>query len=398
MEKRNSGRNKPRPHKKYTPLQLQLGRELSDREAALGLESCNAMNLAACEEKLKSAQEFSSTKKVLELESLLQDKHSNLKGRFSAAVAMADTGGEEEALQLLRSLDPYSAYLPALDDEILRIEKAYADTLIRDGLRLLDFKNWGSAENLFQRAVELHRDDPRIPAVQNRVERGRQAYELAARAESEATEGAFEAAMSTILEAIEGYPEGRDLEAIKERIANQWVDHLESRVEFFSRNRDSFADARNTVNTLDRIRRLNPEHPLLSARQRDAAERFGSCSLQKAMTLTEFGDPAFIGTAFILLLSAQSRLGPDIVLPSQVKDAGSLFNRKRASQLVLSVEDLTGTPRIFVDAVSARLLHRAESLALPDLRIRTKESYQGSPDEDPSSRTSGPTGNRRRRF
>ena len=392
LEKRNSGRNKPRPHKKYTPLQLQLGRDLSDREAALGLEACNAMDLGACEEKLQSAQEFSSTERVLELESLLQDKHSTLKGRFSAAVAMADMGSAEEALQQLRSLDPYSAYLPALDDQILRIEQACADTLIRDGLRLLDFKNWGSAEDLLQRAAELHRDDSRIAAAQNRVERGRQAYELAARAEGEATEEAFEAAMSTILRAIEGYPEGRDLEAIKERIANQWVDHLGSKVEFFSRNRDSFDDARNTVNTLDRIRSLNPEHPLLLARQRDAAERLGSCSLQKAMTLTEFGDPTFIGTAFLLLLSAQSRLGPAIVLPSQVKDAGSLFNRKRASQLVLSVEDLTGTPRTFVDAVSARLQHRAESLGLPDLRIRTKQSYQGSPDEDPEFQDFRPDG------
>ena len=392
LEKRNSGRKKPRPHKKYTPLQLQLGHTLADREAALGLEACDAMDLGACEEKLKSAQEFSSTEKVLELESLLQDKHSTLKRRFSAAAAMADTGGEEEALQLLRALDPSSAYLPALHDEILRIEKVYADTLIQDGLRLLDFKNWGSAENLFQRAAELRTDDTRIPAAQNRVERGRQAYELAARAESEATEGAFKAAMSTIRSAIDGYPEGRDLEAIKERIVNQWVDHLGLRVEFFSRNRDSFADARNTVNTLDTIRRLNPEHPLLSARQRDAAERFGSCSLQKAMTLTEFGDPAFIGTAFLLLLGAQSRLGPDIVLPSQVKDAGSLFNRKRASQLVLSVEDLTGAPPTFVDAVSARLQHMAESLGLPDLRIRTKESYRESPDEDPEFQDFRPDG------
>ena len=262
----------------------------------------------------------------------------------------------------------------------------------RDGLRLLDFKNWDSAKDLLQRAAELHGDDSRIGAAQNRAERGRQAYKLAARAESEATEGVFEAAMSTILGAIEGYPEGRDLEAIKARISNQWVDHRGSKVEFLSRNRDSFADARNTVNTLDRIRRLNPEHPLLLARQQDAAERFGSCSLQKAMTLTEFGDPTFIGTAFLLLLSAQSRLGPAIVLPSQVKDAGSLFNRKRASQLVLSVEDLAGTPRTFVDAVSARLQHRAESLGLPDLRIRTKESYQASPDEDPEFQDFRPDG------
>ena len=139
---------------KYTPLQLQLGHTLADREAALGLEACDAMDLGACEEKLKSAQEFSSTEKVLELESLLQDKHSTLKRRFSAAAAMADTGGEEEALQLLRALDPYSAYLPALHDEILRIEKVYADTLIQDGLRLLDFKTGAVLKTCF--SVQLN--------------------------------------------------------------------------------------------------------------------------------------------------------------------------------------------------------------------------------------------------
>ena len=198
--------------------------------------------------------------------------------------------------------------------------------------------------------------------------------------------------MSTILEAIESYPEGRDLEAIKETIANRWVDNLASRVEFFSRNRDSFTDARNMVNTLDKIRKLNPEHPVLFDRERGAAENFGSSSLQRSMALTELGDPAFIGTAFLLLLSAESRLGPAIVLPSQVKDAGSLFNRKRASQLVLSVEDLTGTPRTFVDAVAARLQHTSESLGLPDLRIRTKENYQLSTDEDPEFQDFRPDG------
>lgn len=392
LEKRSAGRNQARPHKKYTPLQLQLGRELADREAALGVEGCNAMDLEACEEQLKSAQEFASTERVRELEALLQEKRSSLQGRFSAAVALAETGGEEEALQELRSLAPHSDHLPALDDEILRIEKAYVDTLIRDGLKLLAFKNWGSAEDLLQRAAAVGSDDPRIAPAQNRVERGRQAYELAARAESEAQEGSFEAATSTILAGIESYPEGRDLEAIKETIANRWVDHLATRVEFFSRNRDSFSDARNMVNTLDKIRRLNPEHPVLLDREREAAESFGSCSLQRAMALTEFGDPTFIGTAFILLLSAESRLGPAIVLPSQVKGAGSLFNRKRASQLVLSVEDLTGTPLTFADAVSARLQHTAESLGLPDLRIRTKASYQGSPDEDPEFQDFRPDG------
>ena len=392
LEKRNAGRSQPRPHKKYTPLQLQLGRELADREAALGVEACNAMNLQACEERLKSAREFTSTEKVRKLAALLQEKHSTLKGHFSSAVAMAETGGEDEALKGLRSLAPYSDYLPALDDEIFRIEQAYADTLIRDGLKLLDFKNWGKAEDLFQRAAALGRDDPRIATALDRVERGRKAYELAARAHNEATEESFAAAMSTILEAIESYPEGRDLEAIKERIANRWVDHLASRVEFFSRNRDSFTDARNMVNTLDKIRKLNPEHPVLFDRERGAAENFGSSSLQRSMALTELGDPAFIGTAFLLLLSAESRLGPAIVLPSQVKDAGSLFNRKRASQLVLSVEDLTGTPRTFVDAVAARLQHTSESLGLPDLRIRTKENYQLSTDEDPEFQDFRPDG------
>ena len=392
LEKKSAGRSQPRPHKKYTPLHRQLGRELADREAALGVEGCNAMDLESCEEQLKSAQEFASTGRVLELAALLQEKLSTLKVRFAAAVAMAETGGEGEALKELRSLAPYSDYLPAVDDQILRIERAYADTLIRDGLKLLDFKNWGNAEDLFQRAAAVGGDDPRIATAQNRVERGRQANELAARAESEAAEGSFEAAMSTILEAIEGYPEGRDLEAVKETIAKHWVDHLASRVEFFSRNRDSFSDARNRVNTLDKIRRLNPDHPVLSDRERDAAENFGSSSLQRAMALTEFGDPAFVGTAFILLLSAESRLGPAIVLPSQLKDAGSLFNRKRASQLVLSVEDLTGTPRTFADAVSARLQYTSESLGLPDLRIRPKASYQGSPDEDPEFQDFRPDG------
>ena len=189
LEKRNAGRSQPRPHKKYTPLQLQLGRELADREATLGVEACNAMNLQACEERLKSAREFTSTEKVRKLAALLQEKHSTLKGHFSSAVSMAETGGEEEALKGLRSLAPYSDYLPALDDEIFRIEQAYADTLMRDGLKLLDFKNWGKAEDLFQRAAALGRDDPRIATALDRVERGRKAYELAARAPNEGHRG-----------------------------------------------------------------------------------------------------------------------------------------------------------------------------------------------------------------
>ncbi len=395
LQKRDSGRDKPKPHKKYTPLRLQLGRDLADREAALGLRSCNAMDLAACAEKLQSAQQFSSTQKVDQLESLLREKHSTLERSFSSAVAKAEAGSEEEALEKLRSMAPYSAYLPSLDEEILRIETTYANSLLRDGLTLLDFKNWDSAEDLFRRALQLNADDPRIAAAESRAERGRRSYELAAKAEDQAAQGAFKAAMDTIGIALDGYPEGGDLEPIKESIASQWVDHLASSVESFSRLHDSFTQARDTVNALDMIRSLNPEHPILSARQRDAAERLGSFSLQKAMSLTEFGDPTFIATAFVLLLNAQSRLGPAIVLPSQVKDAGSLFNRKRASQLVLSVEDLTGAPRTFSDAVSARLQHVSESLGLPDLRIRSREGYRGSPDEDPEFQDFRPDGKSR---
>ncbi len=395
LRKRDSGRDKPKPHKKYTPLRVQLGRDLADREAALGLRSCNAMDLAACAEKLQSAQQFSSTQKVDQLKSLLREKHSTLERSFSSAVAKAEAGSEEEALEKLRSMAPYSAYLPSLDEEILRIETTYANSLLREGVTLLDFKNWDSAEDLFRRARQLNADDARITAAESRAERGRRSYELAAKAEDQAAQGAFKAAMDTIRMALDSYPEGGDLEAVKESIASQWVDHLASSVETFSRHHDSFTQARDTVNALDMIRSLNPEHPILAARQRDAAERLGSFSLQKAMSLTEFGDPTSIATAFVLLLNAQSRLGPAIVLPSQVKDAGSLFNRKRASQLVLSVEDLTGAPRTFSDAVSARLQHVSESLGLPDLRIRTRDGYRGSPDEDPEFQDFRPDGKSR---
>ena len=233
LQKRDSGRDKPKPHKKYTPLRLQLGRDLADREAALGLRSCNAMDLAACAEKLQSAQQFSSTQKVDQLESLLREKHSTLERSFSSAVAKAEAGSEEEALEKLRSMAPYSADLPSLDEEILRIETTYANSLLWDGLTLLDFKNWDSAEDLFRRALQLNADDPRIAAAESRAERGRRSYELAAKAEDQAAQGAFKAAMDTIGIALDGYPEGGDLEPIKESIASQWVDHLASSVKSF---------------------------------------------------------------------------------------------------------------------------------------------------------------------
>ncbi len=393
LEKRNSKAKKPKPHKKYTPLHDELEKQLADREAAVGFQACNGMDLETCEKQIAAAKAFATTTRVRRLEALLREKNSQLVDRFSAALKLAETGGEEDALRELQSLLPFSDSLPGIEDEMIRIRRVYCDSLIRDGQRLIEFKNWESAEALLERASKVSPNNEQMQTVQDRLERGRRAYELALQAETQLQQESFEAATMRIREALQTYPEGaQDLEPIRQRIAGLWVDQLALQMEIVTRNPHSFGEARDTVNTLDQISGLDPGHPILESRWNEASERLGSSSLQRAMFLTEDGDPSRIGTAFALLLNAQTRLGNAVVLPSQVKDAASLFNRKRASQLILSVEDLTGAPRAFVEAVSARLQHTAESLGLPDLRIRAKKEYYEAPGEDPEFQDFRPDG------
>lgn len=388
--KRNRGRKKPKPHKVYTPLFRQLSANLADREALRGIEACNRMDLDTCRDQISKARNFQNTEKVAELEALLNANISELEGRFSAAKKQADGGEYDSSLKTLKSLNRFRDYLPELDSEIGKVRSLFVEALVRAGGLQLEARRWDDAESSFQRALAEDPGNPKAKLALEKAGRGRQADEIAKDAAARLSEKAFNEAVSRVDEAIEIYPEAEYLVRLKERISKSWVDDLAVTVPRLLNGVDTFENARDAKLSLAKIAELEPSHALVSSRLAQAEEAFAWSCLQRA--LIEGDNPARMASAYAMAITAQRRLGPNVVRQEQVKDAASRFNRKRASQLVLSVENLTGAPEDFLEAVFARTLHSIENMAMPDLRVRTRDQYSRSPDEDPEFQDLRPDG------
>src|SRR5262249_25767563 len=123
-----------------------------------------------------------------------------------------------------------------------------------------------------------------------------------------------------------------------------------------------------------------------------ASEDFGANLLQRASEFADLLDNSKLATASMMKVKAQNLLSPATVKPEEVKDVIASFNRRRSSQIVFSVEDLSGADQVFVQTVVGRAKSALESAELPDLRIRSLDEYRKSPNDDPIVKGFSPDG------
>ncbi len=386
LEKRNAGRSKPKPHKKYTPAFENLKKALADREAAAGLSACERGDLALCQAKLRSATDYASTARTGDLETRFARSLDEIRGRLSAgvedarkAIAAVDYKRVEEALAKLEGLHAYAAYLPNLDSSIRSLLEEYFRRLVAEGGQQIANRDWDRAEAAFRAAQKLRPDLAEPKLGLDNVAAGRAADGFHARALALAQEGSYAEALHWIGKAQSAYPGGDYLAAARKRIESAWVDFMAPQIPGLAA-RQTFEGALKASVYLGRIAALDPGNPVLQYRP-EVESTFGYGAYDLGLNLS--GMIPYMATAYVMLLNAQMRLSSNTVPLASLKSAASDFNRKRASQLLISVENLTAAPESFRDAVAALSSHTVENFALPDLRVRGLDQYYQSPDEDP---------------
>lgn len=379
-EQKNRGR--PKPHNKYSPMLDAVNTELADRTALSGMEMCESMALEECEAALEKAADYARSPRVVELEQRFGKGLAEVRRRLDDALALAQHNRFDDALSALEALQPFSRYLPDLVEHTEQTRKQYGRYLVAQGFAALNGYRWADASANFSRALAFEENKDDALRGLEAVERGKEADALAVLAAENLRVNRFEDAMGAIEAARAKYPESPKFNPLREEIADKWAASIVQSVPALMLARGSFRASRDAYLLLQRLGGLNPAHPL-RGRMNEARSAFGTAALTRALELEVPGDFSRVASALALKINAGRLLGEGVVPEEELKTTAHGFHRKRAAQLILSVENLAGAPGDFESLVMLRTRHAIEGLGLPDLRMRTREEYLASPDEDP---------------
>lgn len=373
---------KKKPDKKYQDLLDSLNTRLADREAAAGDAACSRGDLAGCQKQIAAAKGFAATPKVTQLETGFNNALGRLRQDYQAARVQADGGDPEPALAKLQSFAKYEEFLPNLKSETARVRDLFLQKLADEGKGAVAEKRWEDASMLFQRVLAIVPDHEQAKAGLDRVERGRKAFVLAAQAEEQAKAQRFEESFGSIQAALASYPEAKtELEQAQKQISRSWVDYLLADIPSLLENEDDLGKSREAYLRLQKVLELDPGKSEAPGLLQRATQSFVPNSALYAQKLADIKDLSRIATATIMKYDAQ-RLMPDLIPQDELKNAMSNFNRKRICQLVLSVEDLASATAEFTQSIQARTRSIVDKQSFRDLRLRNRDDYEKSPNDD----------------
>jgi tetratricopeptide (TPR) repeat protein len=385
-----------KPEKTYTPLLDKINNQLADQEAAKGDAACKQMDLVTCQKQIAAAKEFAMTPNVTNLSNSYNRTIADLQGQLQAGLKLSASGEYDRALVQLRTLTKYSTYLPSVNADIERTTKSYVQKLLGDGMKSIDERRWEDGSLQLQRVLELDKDNATAKSGLNTIQRARDGYNQHANAKMQLTAKNYAKALESIDAAIAKYPEAPEFEPFKNTIIRDYVASIVAPLDELLSSPNDLVKTRDAYLRLDQVRQLDPENPSIAKYLGPVSENFGANALLKANELENIVDYSKIATAYAMKLSAKQRLPEGTVKTDDLKSIAAAFNRKRVSQLLLSVENLsTGTAAPFVQTIQSRAKNTLDVLGLPDLRIRTLEEFQRTPNEDAQFQELRPDGKSR---
>jgi hypothetical protein len=384
---------KKNPDKKCTELLGAVNKRIGEREAAVGEAACARMDFPSCQKQSAIAKTYDPSS-ATQLEVTLQTALTKLEKDFWSAVAQAEQGDPEGALTRLAGLTKYEAYLPKIKAESERIRGLLLKRLNDEGQSFLGKRQWDDASARFRRVLDAA---PNNEAAKNGLaaaDRGRKGYSLSAQASEQLKDSRFEEASETIKAALAAYPEAKsEFEQLQKKIMQSWVSNLLTEMPELVKNGETdFQKSLEAHLKLQRILELDPTNPEVAKYADDINKAFTANATQRAQALADLSDLSKIGTATVLKFDAR-RLVPDLIPLEDLKDAMGKFNRKRVSQLVLSVENVgSGATQEFTQSVQARASSIIDKQSLKDLRLRGKEDYEKDPKDDVQFQSLRPDG------
>ena len=373
---------KKKPDKKYQDLLDSLNVKLADREAAAGEDACRRMDLPGCQKQIAAAKNYATTARVTQLDATFNATLAKLKQEFQSTIALAEGGDPESALERLGNLTKFEGFLPSIKSETERVRGIFLQKFVDEGYSFIDGKRWDDASSRFQRVLGISSNNEQARTGLEKAGRGRSAYLLAAKAGEQLAGQHYDEAFRSIGAAITAYPEAKgEFEQSRKKITETWVKYLLADIPSLLENQDDLEKSRQAYLRIQKVLELNPGNAEASGQLDKAKQIFVANSAQHAQELAEIKDLSRIATAAVMKYDIQ-RLTPDLISPEELKSAMGNFNRKRISQLALSIEDLASASPDFTRTIQALTRNIIDKQGLRDLRVRSKEDYEKSQNDD----------------
>jgi hypothetical protein len=380
-------KRKQKPEKTYSPLFESVSLNLAKMYAERGRTALAGNKLEMCEQQIALAQSRLKplglkSPDVASLQQSLVEKIAEFKSRLEKAKSQAAETDFDGALKALHSLDGQDKYVPDLKGAIAQTRQAQIEFLSASAEKSASARNWDEAAGLIQQLQAKDSANAAIKSILAKIDRGRTADSLMALSVKQLSSGNHKEALSTIEKAIGSDPDFNQLQATKAQITSRWIQNLQDRIPGLLSNTSDFYSIKDGFLALETLGRLNPDHPLIKENKESATRMLAGNSLERANQLSQEPSKALAATTYTLFLSTRARSQADFVQEDDLKNAASYFNRKRFSQVVVSVENESSAPESFVNSVRTRAINTVENLGLSDLRVLTKEQYSAAGEAD----------------
>lgn len=366
---------------------------LADQAAARASTLCEQLEIDKCEKEVGVAASYGSTARVAEARARLAGRKKQLQDRWDQVQKMMADGQLAEANDALQALGRFSYLFPSLAQEKERLRVLRVEAALDQGRKALAAQTWDAAMETFGGALRL---DPGNSQALQGIESARlekEAANLFLQAQNAFQAQGYQVAHEATQKALRLFPNRPPYRELARQIGAEWSKALLEQARKLSANPDSLKDNQQAWGALEMVRRLEPQTPGLADELKTVRLTLYSIYLQKAAEYEAVADNSRIATAYAYYLSAQqTNPGGEFAFAAKVRETGSVFSRKRAVQLVVSVDNLSPAPPSVAEVLSRRVRSVIQKLGLPDLKLRSPDEYQKNPAEDPQFVENRPDG------
>ncbi len=379
--------------KKIADALLAVETYLADQAAEAAQTACDQLEIDKCEKQATLAASYGNTQRVKDAQSKLAARKQEVQDQWKRAQQMMSAGQLAEATVELENLTRFSYLLPNLPAEKERLRRLRVDAFLEQAGKDVAAQRWDAAMEAYSAALRLDPGNSEATRGSESARLEKAASTAFLQAQNAFQSKGYQVAYDANQKALQLFPNRQPYQELKKQIAAEWSKVLLEDARRLSSNPENLKDNQKALEALETVRRLDPRAPGLNDQLKTVRDILYSIYLQKAGEYLTVADNSRVGMAYAYWVSAQqTNPGGEFPFSAKLREAYSIFQRKRAVQVLVNVENLSPTPANFSDALSRRVRAAMEKLGLPDLRLRTPQEYEKDRMEDPQFVENKPDG------
>jgi hypothetical protein len=371
---------------------------LADRTANQAIGSCNALKIDTCEQQIKLALSYASTKKTSEAQNQLAARKAELQKRWDHAEQMISSSQLEDANVELEGLSQFPYLFPPLAAEKERLRHLRINADVELGTKDLAADQFDEARKAFSAAQALDPSNAEAARGIDAADKGKQAFHWNEEAKKAFSQKNYEDAFRSNQNALDLLPAREEFLDLKKQISAEWLKLLED-ARGLSPDPNSLKGNQTAWENLEWIQRLDPHYQRLEEATRRIKLNLYSIYNQEANKYQLSPNNSGIAIAYLYFLNAQRmNREPRVEDPfaASFSEVKTLFTRKRAMLVLVNVVKLTPVSSTFSEVVEERVRAAVEGLGLPDLKVALLDEYEKNPPaEDPLFQDNRPDGKSR---